>query len=441
MLNPEPYADIVDGFLLGEAEAVLPAFLEAWQEARGLERGQALLALGREAPGFYPPAWYRPEYGGDGRLASFRPLAAGLPERIPAPKHHGPELAASAVRAPGPEFGDMALIEVGRGCGHGCRFCAAGHVLRPPRLGRAEDFREAAAAAARRAGKVGLVSAAVSDLPGAGGLAQAVVEAGGRVSVSSLRADRLTPELARALAASGAQTVALAPEAGSARLRRVINKHLREEQLARAVEMLIGEGILNLKLYFMVGLPTETEEDVEAVVGLAARVRQQVVSLSRAKGRLGRVAVSLNAFVPKAWTPFQWEPMLPPEELKARMGRVRRGLAGLANLKVTTDVPKYALLQGALARGDRRLGPVVRALARGGSAAAAAKAAGVELEAHACRPREQGELLPWDFIDHGLDRAYLWAEARRARRATETEPCRPETCRRCGVCGPGGEEP
>jgi hypothetical protein len=265
-----------------------------------------------------------------------------------------------------------------------------------------------------------------------------VVEAGGRVSVSSLRADRLTPELARALADSGAQTVALAPEAGSGRLRRVINKHLSEEQLARAVELLIGAGILNLKLYFMVGLPTETEADVEALAELAARVRQQVVSLSRAKGRLGRVGVSLNAFVPKAWTPFQWEPMLPPREAAARMERVRRALAGLANLKVTTDVPKYALLQGALARGDRRLGPVVEALASGGSPAAAARAAGVELESFACRPREREELLPWDFIDHGISRAYLWAEAGRAARAAESPACEPETCRRCGVCGGPG---
>ncbi len=447
MLNPEPYALLVDGLLLGEAEVVLEPFVEAFLGLGEVSRDEALLKLAQEVTGFYAPRFYRPAYNQDGTLASFTPLAE-VPARIRAPKYRGPAagLAKSVVRARGaaqgrgrpPEFGDMTLIEVGRGCGHGCRFCAAGHVLRPPRLGRGRDFVAVARAGALSeeggGGKVGLVSAAVSDLPGGDELARAVLLAGGRVSVSSLRADRLSPELARALAQSGTRTVALAPEAGSARLRRVINKHLGEEELFRAVEILIGQGILNLKLYFMVGLPTETQADVNELVDLVQRLRQQVVSQARAQGRLGQVAVSLNAFVPKPWTPFQWEPMAPLPLVKERMALVKKRLSRLANLKVTTDVPKYARLQAAISRGDRRLGPLIAALARDHQPRRAEAELGLDLDFYAARRRRRDELLPWAFVDHGIGEDYLWAEAQRAFAEKESPPCDPAKCRRCGVC-------
>lgn len=436
MLNPEPLAEIMDGFLLGEAEVVLKPFLDCFPEAAGLPREEALLLLAREVPGFYAPRFYRPSYGPDGRLASFSPTK-DVPQRIKAPKYSGDPggLARSVVSAPGPQFGDMHLIEVGRGCGHGCRFCAAGHLLRPPRQGHARDFQREALAAAPQGGRVGLVSAAVTDLEGVDGLAEKVVAAGGCISVSSLRADRLTPELAGALAQSRRQSVALAPEAGSERLRRVINKRLGEEDLVRAVEMLITAGVPNLKFYFMLGLPGEEDQDLEQTIGLIKRLRQQVVSLSRSRGRLGLVTVSLNAFVPKPWTPFQWEAMAPEKILKARMKRLQKALAPLANLKVVTDVPKYAILQAALARGDRRLTRLLMALARDPAPQRAWKQTGLSLDFYALRRRERGELLPWDFVDHRISTAYLWAEAERARAAKESAPCDVAKCRRCGVCG------
>ncbi len=438
MLNPEPLAGLLDGFLLGEAEVVLEPFLEAFLEWGHLPRPQALLGLAQRVQGFYAPSLYEPRYQADGTLESFAPLAE-VPARVSAPKYQGPAagLARSVFNAQGPQFGDMALMEVGRGCAHACRFCAAGHLYRPPRLGSGADFLEAAGQAARQWGRVGLVSAAVSDIEGLDELAGRVLREGGKLSVSSLRADRLGPGLVEALAQSRHQTVALAPEAGSARLRRVINKHLSEDELLKAAELLIQGGVPNLKLYFMVGLPSEQDEDVAELIGLARRLRQQVVSAAGSRGHLGQVTVSLNAFVPKPWTPFQWEPMAPLPQIKARMARVQKELKPLANLKVTCDVPKYAQMQAALARGDRRLGPVIAGLAQGMEPKAAFSQAGLNPDFYAGRRRELAELLPWDFIDHGISRAYLWQEAQRALAGKESPACAPATCRRCGVCGQG----
>ena len=435
MLNPEPYAELLDGFLLGEAEVVLLPMVEKLREHWGLEREALLLKLAQEVEGFYAPRFYHPSYGDDGRLSAFEPLAQ-VPASIAAPKYRGPAdgLARSVFQAPGPEFGQMRLFEVGRGCAHGCRFCAAGHILRPPRLGRAEDFMAPALEAAANGEQIGLVSAAVSDLPGVAALGARVNQAGGRVSVSSLRADRIQPDLAACLAGSGHQTVALAPEAGSERLRRILNKNLDENDLLQAVENLIRGGVPNLRLYFMVGLPAEEEQDIDELISLVRRLRQQVVSYSRAKRRLGQVTISLNAFVPKPFTPFQWEPMAPIKLIGDRMSRIKKELGRVANLKVIHDVPKYAQLQAVLSRGDRRLAGLISLLAQGEKPNRAYKQAGVSPQFYAHRRREPDELLPWSHVDHGLSVQYLWTEAQRAHQEKLTPACNPGKCRRCQAC-------
>ena len=216
----------------------------------------------------------------------------------------------------------------------------------------------------------------------------------------------------------------------------MINKRLAEEELFRGVETLMEAGLPNLRLYFMVGLPGETDEDIGELIALAKKVRQQVVSAWRPRGRLGLVTLSLNAFVPKPWTPFQWEPMAGLKLVKSRMKRVQDELKNVGNVKVITDVPKYALLQGALSRGDRRLVGVVRLLGKGAAFGKAFKAMDLEPEFYANRRRPKEELLPWAFVDHSITMQYLWREAEKSITAGESGPCRLDGCTRCGVCPP-----
>lgn len=438
-LNPEPLAPFVDAFFLGEGEAGgvdFCLFLAA--NAPAADRRGLLLALGREAPGAYVPAGYTPRYGNDGALAGFE-AAPGLPERVAAP--HLADLAChlthSEILTPESEWGDMFLVELGRGCSRGCRFCAAGFAYRPPRVRPAASLLPVVEEGLGRRRKVGLLAAAVSDHPEVKELCRKVVELGGELGISSLRADSADAELFALLAQGGVKTVTLAPEAGSERLRRVLNKGLTDETLAQAAEAASLAGIPNLRLYFMVGLPTETADDVRETGRLVKHLQHRALKASRGKRDFSQITLSLSSFVPKPWTPFQWVPMLEVGELKKRLKLVRQEVKGMKAVRVHTDLPKWAYLQALLARGDRRVGEMLLAAHGKGWPRALAESP-VNPDFFVYRERDAGELFPWDFIDHGLEKAYLWEEYQKALTEQETAPCQPEVCRRCGVCGAEG---
>ena len=438
-LNPEPIAPFVDLVLLGEAEPTLKTFISTWEEAdaAGLSREEVLAFLASRVPGAYAPALYRPEYHPDGTLAAFVPLLSSLPARVRAQSASldREEPAQTLVFTRHTEFAETVLVEVGRGCGRGCRFCAAGFVYRPIRFQRSDRILGSIRGSRAAGGKIGLVSAAVSDHPEIEAVCLEIRRTGASLTLSSLRADSITPALLGTLRDSGLRTVALAPEAGSDRLRRVINKNLAEEQILDAVTVVADSGIPNVRLYFMIGLPSETEEDIAAIIQLVKRIKHRQLVIGRGRGRLGTITVSVNSFVPKPATPFQWAPFCDLDLLKRWIKKIKRGLGSVANVRVHADVPRWAHIQALLSRGDRRLAPLLTAVVEnGGNWAQAIKRVNVNPEFYLYRERGKDELFPWDFIDHRVSRDYLWEEWEKARAGKVTSACDPEHCCRCGVC-------
>jgi radical SAM superfamily enzyme YgiQ (UPF0313 family) len=340
------------------------------------------------------------------------------------------------VLTPHTAFGDAFLVEVGRGCPHGCRFCSAGFVYRPPRFRTEASLAQTIEQGLARTHHIGLVGAAVSDLPQIASLCRRFTGPDITLSFSSLRADALRPELLDALRHSRVKTATIAPEAGSERLRRVINKGLSEDDVLNAATALVAHGIPNLKLYFMVGLPTETNEDAEAIVGLVKRIKHAFLKSSRTRRAIGTLTVSLSSFVPKPFTPFQWAAMAPVGELKARIRRIQVGLKRVPNVRVHSDLPRWASIQALLARGDRHVAELLsRVDAANGNWAHALKTGPINPDFYVLRERDPHELLPWDFIDHRISKTYLLRDYRRALEGRAGLVCRVESCRLCGACG------
>lgn len=436
MLNPEPVAPFFDCFLIGEAEALLPEFLAAYQPEEA--RDKMLQRFVKEIPGIYVPALYEVRYYDDGTFAGMAPMGDLAPPRIPRMylEDLSGEATSTCIFSDTAVFSSGYLVEVSRGCPHGCRFCGAGFVYRPPRFRPRSLLEDCLARGARYSEHVGLVGAAVSDLPEIDLVCRAAAGRGLRLSFSSLRADCLSETLISALHESNVKTATIAPDAGSPRMRAVINKGISETQILDAARLLVAGGIPNLKLYFMVGLPTETMADVEEIVSLCLRVKDAFLAASRPKGRIGELTVSLSAFVPKPATPFQWAAMDEVPVLKKKIKRVQNGLKAVPNVRVHADRPGQAFAQAILSRGDRRVASLLSAVHRNrGNWPQTLKTFDPPGGFYATRARREDEKFPWDFIDHKVEKAYLWREYQRALAGKTTAACPSDgSCVRCGVC-------
>ena len=431
--NPEPLTDFFDLVVIGEGEVVTHELIETFRSNRGKGRTELLQELCR-IPGVYVPRFYDVLYHEDNTIRERVRIEPLAPEQIV--KRTTTDLnahpAATAVLTPNTEFSDRYLAEVTRGCGRHCRFCMAGYIYLPPRSLDRDRAQEQARKADALCGRIGLVGAALSDYPEIGGLCS---EIQGSVSVSSLRADSVSGVLIERLAKSGHKTLSIAPEAGSARLRAVINKGITEQDILHAADLVFHAGIPNLKLYFILGLPTETQEDVDAILLLAEKVREVQLKHARPLGRIGRITLSVNSFVPKPFTPFQWEPMEPVESLKKKLRTLERAVSRIGNMTLIHDLPKWEYVQALLARGDRRIGRLIRAVhENGGDWKKAAKQIKLDLDFYVLRRRGFDEVLPWDFIDIGVRKEYLKNEHQRALESKFTPACRVGSCTACGVC-------
>jgi radical SAM family uncharacterized protein len=453
--NPEPVADFLDFVVLGDGEEVVGEVTEvvaAWIAGGRTDRAEVLRSLAG-IEGVYVPSLYEARYLADGRLEGTFPIDPAAPERVE--KRTIADLAAwpypKQQLVPLTEVvHDRLNVEVFRGCTRGCRFCQAGMITRPVRERPAEQVTEMVRQGLRRTGydEVALTSLSTADFSGIRDVVGAAMDEGtgcGDVSVSlpSLRVDAFTVEIAAQIQRARRTGLTFAPEAGTWRMRQVINKLITEDDLFAAVEAAFSQGWKRVKLYFLTGLPTETDEDTLGIVELARRC----VELAKAKGSNGSVTVSVGGFVPKAFTPFQWFGMNTEEELRRKVGLLRDAAKGARGVQLKWHDPRASVVEGLLSRGDRRLGAVIEHVWRHGGTfqewsehfrlelwQEALAAHDLDLDWYCHRHRTEDEVLPWDHLSAGLHKDFLWQDWRDALEELGLEDCRWTPCYDCGAC-------
>jgi len=384
--NPEPLADFFDFVFIGEAEPLVPPFLEAVKKSPGKED---LIKNLLKVEGIYIPSLYKVSYSPSGLIESRNPsrdVLNGAPERIRRAyastykdfqMRHG-------ILTPHTEFANMRLVELMRGCPWSCAFCLTGQVYNPPRRKPKELIRDEIRGALSEGARVGLIAPSISDFPG---ILELLTEKDVEFSITSLRSGKKSLELIPSLKRH--KSLSIAAEAGTERLRKVIEKRVSEQDIMETSRAILENGI-NLRLYFMVGLPTETDEDVEGIIELVKRIRKETPK--------GKITLTVSTFVPKPFTPFERRPMERPEVVKERLKMIKKALQGEKGVGVFHDVPKYAYMQGVFAMGDRRVSTALARMAGGKDYKTALKECGLSEEFYIFREKNADEVLPWDFI-------------------------------------------
>lgn len=451
-MNPEPICRFADLIVVGEAEPVIDSLSDLLLASHErLSREELLMRSAQEIGGVYAPRFYMPVYDRQGRCKGVENHTGVEPRISRRSLEHCNMAAHSELMTPEAEFSELFLTELGRGCSRGCRFCAAGFIYRPPRLWDADSVVQGLANRSIDVKRIGLLGMEMAGDDTLNSISAYLLESGCALSFSSLRADRINDKLLSLLSESSLKSVAIAPDGSSERLRHVINKGLKEDDLINASRRLVEAGIFKLKLYVMVGLPTETCEDLQEFVDLVGKIKAEIDPIGQKRGRLSEIFLSVNCFIPKAWTPFQFHPFgfsLMSEQgartsikdavrnLKDKIAYLRKGVQRLSNVHFQADKPDNALFQALLARGDRRLADVLYDMASSNIPwKSSLKKHGLSAEQFVTAGYNADSYFPWYIIDHGIKHEYLWQEYVKGLRAASTEPCDTSICRRCGVCG------
>jgi radical SAM superfamily enzyme YgiQ (UPF0313 family) len=429
-LNPEPLAPFADLVAVGEGEALVPRMVEALAGASDPRRGIESLS---EKDGFYVPSRYDVRYHPNGTVAGYDGPGRivrqrGWPEKMALPQ--------SVILTPHTEMSMKFMVEISRGCPCMCRFCWAGYNYLPVRGFSRQVIVDRAREVRAVTDRIGLVSTAVCDHPEIDGIVDDLAGLGYEVSVASLRLDDLTPQFVFKLADTGVQGLTLAPECGSDRMRRILNKQFTNAEILDKATWIFENGIQNLKLYYMVGLPGEEHADVEAIVTLTEQIRGRMLAVARARGRIGRIHPSVNPFVPKPGTPYQWLPMEDPRETDRKLQFLRKAFGRMPNVDAIMKSARTGFSQSILALGDRRVADALeRACMEGVDLKRGMRAAGLDPVFYLFRGRGRDETLPWDIVDNGVSKAYYLRELDRSLVERLSPHC-PEVqgCIRCGVC-------
>jgi radical SAM superfamily enzyme YgiQ (UPF0313 family) len=429
-LNPEPLAPFADLIAVGEGEALVPRMMDALQGASDPRRATDALT---EKDGFYVPSRYEVRYHADGTVAAYdgpgRVLRQrGWPDKMALPQ--------SVILTPHTEMSMKFMVEISRGCPCMCRFCWAGYNYLPVRGFTRTQIVDRAREVRAVTRKIGLVSTAVCDHPEIDGIVDDLAGMGYEVSVASLRLDDLTPDFVFKLADTGVQGLTLAPECGTDRMRRILNKQFTNDDILDKANWIFENGIQNLKLYYMVGLPWEEHADVEGIVDLTARIRDRMLAVGRGRGRVGRIHPSVNPFVPKPGTPYQWLPLEDPKETDRKLQFLRKAFGRMPNVDAICKSARTGATQSVLALGDRRVAAALEAaVVQGVDLKRGMKAAGLDPRFYLFRGRGREEVLPWDVVDNGVSKAYYLRELDKSVKEQPTAHC-PEIqgCIKCGVC-------